>query len=47
VNKLDSINNEFRFFSMELLAGDADFVTEVRENGFRYRLDFSKASLDF
>jgi len=27
VNKLDSIDAQFRFFDMELVAGDEDYVT--------------------
>nr|CAD2197686.1 unnamed protein product [Meloidogyne enterolobii] len=27
---------------VELLAGDADYATEVTENGIRYKLDYSK-----
>lgn len=42
VNKLNAINNEFRFFEMELLAGIPEYVTVVHEHGLRYELDFSK-----
>uniref|UniRef100_A0AC35TK67 tRNA (guanine(37)-N1)-methyltransferase n=1 Tax=Rhabditophanes sp. KR3021 TaxID=114890 RepID=A0AC35TK67_9BILA len=42
VNKIDSINNEFRFFEMELLAGKEDYVAEVIEDKNRYQMDFSK-----
>ncbi|TKR61566.1 hypothetical protein L596_028660 [Steinernema carpocapsae] len=42
VNKVDEINTKFRFFEMELLAGEDDYVTEVKEGKVRFRLDFSK-----
>uniref|UniRef100_A0A915CRA7 tRNA (guanine(37)-N1)-methyltransferase n=1 Tax=Ditylenchus dipsaci TaxID=166011 RepID=A0A915CRA7_9BILA len=42
VNKLDIISNEFRFFDMELLAGEPNYVTEMTEKGVKYRMDFSK-----
>jgi len=29
VNKLDSIDTQFRFFKMELLAGDPNYVVEA------------------
>ena len=29
VNKLDSIDSQFRFFHMELLAGEEDYVVEA------------------
>ncbi|XP_067654920.1 tRNA (guanine(37)-N1)-methyltransferase-like [Haliotis asinina] len=42
VNKLDVIDNTFRNFNMELLAGEDNYVTQVRENGCIYEFDFSK-----
>ena len=42
VNKTDSIDNTFRFFKMELLAGEDDMVTTVHENGCSFTFDFSK-----
>ncbi|KAF6261234.1 Met-10+ like-protein-domain-containing protein [Scenedesmus sp. NREL 46B-D3] len=42
VNKLGSIENEYRVFDMEVIAGDQAFETEVSQHGVRFRLDFSK-----
>ena len=42
VNKTDSIDNTFRFFKMELLAGEDNMVTTVHENGCTFTFDFSK-----
>ena len=42
MNKLDSIDTEFRYFAMEVLAGDPDFVVTTSENGCTFRFDFSK-----
>jgi len=42
VHKTQSIDNTFRNFSMEVLAGDTDFITVAREHGFSFMLDFSK-----
>ena len=42
VNKLDMIDNTFRNFEMEVLAGDKDLITETKEHGHTYKLDFSK-----
>ncbi|KAG9314128.1 Met-10+ like-protein-domain-containing protein [Chiua virens] len=42
VNKLDNIDNKFRFFEMEVLAGEPDFVVEHHESDCRFVFDFSK-----
>ncbi|KAJ7878611.1 Met-10+ like-protein-domain-containing protein [Mycena leptocephala] len=42
VNKLDTIDNQFRFFKMELLAGDPDYVVEHHEADCRFTFDFTQ-----
>ncbi|GAA5842317.1 hypothetical protein JCM9279_005343 [Rhodotorula babjevae] len=42
VNKLDMIDNVYRNFAMEVLAGDPDFVVEMAEHDCKFRFDFSK-----
>ncbi|KZV83263.1 hypothetical protein EXIGLDRAFT_777750 [Exidia glandulosa HHB12029] len=42
VNKLDSIDTQFRFFKMELLAGDDDYVVEANESSCKFKFDFSR-----
>uniref|UniRef100_UPI00358E2386 tRNA (guanine(37)-N1)-methyltransferase n=1 Tax=Myxine glutinosa TaxID=7769 RepID=UPI00358E2386 len=41
VNKTHTINNTFRNFSMELIAGENDTVTTVKENGISFEFDFA------
>ena len=40
VNKLDSIDTQFRFFKMELLAGDEDYTAHVSESDCVFSFDF-------
>jgi tRNA G37 N-methylase Trm5 len=40
--QVGQIENEFRVFNMEVLAGEPLFETEVSQHGCRFRLDFSK-----
>lgn len=42
LNKIDIIDTTFRNFTMEILAGDKNTITTVKENGHTYELDFSK-----
>jgi len=42
VNKVGTITSEFRVFDMEVLAGDNETVTEVKQHGLRFKLDFRK-----
>ncbi|KAJ6621148.1 S-adenosyl-L-methionine-dependent methyltransferase [Mycena sp. CBHHK59/15] len=42
VNKLDSIDTQFRFFKMELLAGDPDYIVEHHESDCRFTFDFTQ-----
>lgn len=39
---MGSIENKFRVFQMEVLAGEDSTETEVRQHGARFRLDFRK-----
>lgn len=42
VNKTDQIDDTFRFFKMEFLAGEEDTIATVSENGCSFTFDFSK-----
>jgi len=42
VHKTQIIDNTFRNFQMEVIAGEENFITVAREHGFSYQLDFSK-----
>ncbi|KAJ0180099.1 hypothetical protein K1T71_004690 [Dendrolimus kikuchii] len=42
VNKSNIIDNTYRNFSMEILAGDEDFLVTVKENNCKFQFDFSK-----
>ncbi|KAL1737244.1 Met-10+ like-protein-domain-containing protein [Schizophyllum commune] len=42
VNKLSTIHAQFRFFDMELLAGDPDFEVAHHEAGCVFRFDFKR-----
>ncbi|XP_044952356.1 tRNA (guanine(37)-N1)-methyltransferase [Hordeum vulgare subsp. vulgare] len=41
VNKVGAISNEFRVPKFEILAGKSDMVTEVKQYGATFRLDYS------
>ncbi|XP_010710360.1 tRNA (guanine(37)-N1)-methyltransferase isoform X1 [Meleagris gallopavo] len=42
VNKTNIIDSTYRNFQMEVLAGESNLVTKVKENNFTYELDFAK-----
>ncbi|KAF8586228.1 hypothetical protein K439DRAFT_1556822 [Ramaria rubella] len=41
VNKLNNIHSQFRFFELELLAGEPNYIVDVSESGCRFIFDFS------
>ncbi|XP_035183135.1 tRNA (guanine(37)-N1)-methyltransferase isoform X2 [Oxyura jamaicensis] len=42
VNKTSIIDSTYRNFQMEVLAGESNLVTKVKENNISYELDFAK-----
>ncbi|KAF9015682.1 S-adenosyl-L-methionine-dependent methyltransferase [Cyathus striatus] len=42
VNKLNSIDTQFRFFKMELIAGEPNYIVEHNESDCRFTFDFSQ-----
>lgn len=42
VNKVGTIDSTFRFFAMEVLAGEPETVVQVKEEGCRFEFDYAK-----
>ena len=42
VNKVNSIDNEYRNFQMELIGGEEDYTAKVKREGLQYEFDYSK-----
>ena len=42
VNKIGNIENEFRTFPMEILAGEENFKVVIKESNAKFTFDFSK-----
>ena len=42
VNKTNTIDNTYRTFAMELIAGEPDYIVTCREHGVTFKFDFSK-----
>ena len=40
--QVGTIDNEYRVFQMEVLAGEPDLVTEVKQHTARFRLDYGE-----
>lgn len=39
------MENEFRVFQMEVLAGEPSFETEVKQHGARFKLNFAEVRI--
>lgn len=42
INKIQTIDNTYRNFQLELLSGEEDYQVEVKENGINFKFDFSQ-----
>ncbi|XP_011641569.1 FAD synthase-like isoform X3 [Pogonomyrmex barbatus] len=42
INKINTIDTSFRYFAMEILAGERNTVTITKENGYTYQFDFAQ-----
>lgn len=42
VNKVGTIDSTFRFFAMEVLAGESSTLVQVKEEGCRFEFDYAK-----
>lgn len=42
VNKINTIDTKFRYFAMEILAGEKNTITITKEHGCTYELDFAQ-----
>lgn len=42
LNQVGTIENEYRVFKMEVLAGEPDLVTEVKQHTARFRLNYGE-----
>lgn len=42
INKTNTIDNTFRNFQLQVIAGEEDFITVTREYGLKFKMDFSK-----
>ncbi|KAJ3157575.1 tRNA(m(1)G37)methyltransferase [Geranomyces michiganensis] len=42
VNKTGNIDNTYRFFEMELLAGERNLMAQLNESGCKFKFDFSR-----